>query len=220
MYKCKVAKTSAIWQQPGHTTYQLSSPSCSTRGLHALKPTCKGKILETFMGTCQENGPLAEKTPLSRKSNSTGRKKERGEGKEIEDVPWDCRQGGDNRHLRPAFLLSRLLSGKKGRARMMWGQVPWKGSVRVIINSWHFRLFRLGDPLSQFFDSQSVTYCAGSGNGWLKPSTEDSLAFSNYWSAREWDESMSFSWLDWDFCFVFGFGAFFWFPLALSWPLS
>lgn len=118
MYKCKVAKTSAIWQQPGHTTYQLLSPSCSTRGLHALKPTCKGKILETFMGTCQENGPLAEKTPLSRKSNSTGRKKERGEGKEIEDVPWDCRQGGDNRHLRPAFLLSRLLSGK--RAERGW----------------------------------------------------------------------------------------------------
>ena len=65
------------------------------------------------MGTCQENGPLAEKNTLSRKSNCTGRKKERGEGKEIEDVPWDCGQGGDNRHLRPAFLLSRLLSGKR-----------------------------------------------------------------------------------------------------------
>ena len=115
------------------------------------------------MGTCQENGPLAEKTTLSRKSNCTGRKKERGEEKEIEDVPWDCRQGGNNRHLQPAFLLSRLLSGKKGRARMMRGQVSWRGSVQVIINGWHFRLFRMGDPLSQFFDSQSVTYCPGNG---------------------------------------------------------
>ena len=28
-----MANTSAIWQQVAHTTYQLSSPSCSTRAL-------------------------------------------------------------------------------------------------------------------------------------------------------------------------------------------
>ena len=29
-----MANTSAIWQQAAHTTYQLSSPSCSTRAIH------------------------------------------------------------------------------------------------------------------------------------------------------------------------------------------
>ena len=28
-----MANTSAIWQQAAHTTYQLSSPSCSTRDI-------------------------------------------------------------------------------------------------------------------------------------------------------------------------------------------
>ena len=28
--RCKMASTSAIWQQAEHTTYQLSSPSCLT----------------------------------------------------------------------------------------------------------------------------------------------------------------------------------------------
>ena len=33
LYKCIIANTSAIWQQAAHTTYQLSSPSCSTRAI-------------------------------------------------------------------------------------------------------------------------------------------------------------------------------------------
>ena len=33
LYKCITANTSAIWQQAAHTTYQLSSPSCSTRAI-------------------------------------------------------------------------------------------------------------------------------------------------------------------------------------------
>ena len=30
VHKCLTANTSAIWQRAAHTTYQLSSPSCST----------------------------------------------------------------------------------------------------------------------------------------------------------------------------------------------
>ena len=30
LYKCLMANTSAIWQRTAYTTYQLSSPSCST----------------------------------------------------------------------------------------------------------------------------------------------------------------------------------------------
>ena len=33
LYKCIMANTSAIWQQAAHTTYQLSSPSYSTRAI-------------------------------------------------------------------------------------------------------------------------------------------------------------------------------------------
>ena len=33
LYKCIMANTSAIRQQATHTTYQLSSPSCSTRAI-------------------------------------------------------------------------------------------------------------------------------------------------------------------------------------------
>ena len=33
LYKCIMANTSAIWQQAAPTTYQLSSPSCSTRAI-------------------------------------------------------------------------------------------------------------------------------------------------------------------------------------------
>ena len=33
LYQCIIANTSAIWQQAAHTTYQLSSPSCSTRAI-------------------------------------------------------------------------------------------------------------------------------------------------------------------------------------------
>ena len=32
-YKWIMANTSAIWQQAAHTTYQLLSPSCSTRAI-------------------------------------------------------------------------------------------------------------------------------------------------------------------------------------------
>ena len=30
IYKCLMANTSAIWHRAAHTTYQLSSPTCST----------------------------------------------------------------------------------------------------------------------------------------------------------------------------------------------
>jgi len=52
-----MANTSAIWQQAAHTTYQLSSPSSSTR---AIKQSLM-KNIGVFWEKSQENGPLAEK---------------------------------------------------------------------------------------------------------------------------------------------------------------
>ena len=39
---------SAIWQQAAHTTYQLSSPSCSTRAIQKSL-TLNEKIFESFL---------------------------------------------------------------------------------------------------------------------------------------------------------------------------
>ena len=60
-----MANTSAIWQQAAHTTYQLSSPSCSTRAIQS-SITLKKKYLcflerEKKRRKKKENGPLAEK---------------------------------------------------------------------------------------------------------------------------------------------------------------
>ena len=55
-----MANTSAIWQQTAHTTYQLSSPSCSTRAIQKSL-TLNEKYLRVFWKKGQENGPLAEK---------------------------------------------------------------------------------------------------------------------------------------------------------------
>ena len=46
-YKCIMANTSAIWQQAAHTTYQLSSPSCSTRAIQKSL-TLNEKYLRVF----------------------------------------------------------------------------------------------------------------------------------------------------------------------------
>ena len=48
LYKCIMANTSAIWKQAAHTTYQLSSPSCSTRAIQKSL-TLKEKYL-SFLG--------------------------------------------------------------------------------------------------------------------------------------------------------------------------
>ena len=54
-----MANTIAIWQQAAHTTYQLTSPSCSTRAIQKSL-TLKEKCLRIFWGKCHENGPLVE----------------------------------------------------------------------------------------------------------------------------------------------------------------
>ena len=54
-----MANPRAIWQQAARTTYQLSSPSCSTRG-NQKSLTLNEKYL-SFLEKSQENGPLAEK---------------------------------------------------------------------------------------------------------------------------------------------------------------
>ena len=72
-----MANTSAIWQQASHTTYQLSSPSCSTRAIQKSL-TLNEKYLRVFWKQSQENGPLAEKWH-DRKSKRTRQKNTREE---------------------------------------------------------------------------------------------------------------------------------------------
>ena len=61
-----MANTSAIWQQAAHTTYQLSSPRCST---WAIQKAFYQKMLETFLEKSTV-GPSAEKLQ-DRKSKRT-----------------------------------------------------------------------------------------------------------------------------------------------------
>ena len=99
-----MVNTSAIWQQAAHTTYQLSSPSCSTRAIQKSL-TLSEKCLTIFWKKSQKHGPLAEKwqdrkSKRTRQKNETGdRKEESSDSPEIPDRGW----GGDIRHPRPLF---------------------------------------------------------------------------------------------------------------------
>ena len=85
-----MANTSAIWQQAAHTTYQLSSPSCSTRTIQ-ISLTLNEKYL-SFLEKSQDNGPLAEKWQDGKskrtRQKQKEKKKERGDRKgESNDSP-------------------------------------------------------------------------------------------------------------------------------------
>ena len=75
-----MANTSALWQQAAHTTYQLSSPSCSTRAIQkSLTPvsythlraheTCLDlvcRLLLEILSQCPEGRPgMSDVPPLS-----------------------------------------------------------------------------------------------------------------------------------------------------------
>ena len=74
LYKCIISYISAIWQQAAHTTYQLSSPSCSTRAKRKSL-TVNKKIFESFL----VKGPLAEE--LQDKNNKRTKQKKQELGK-------------------------------------------------------------------------------------------------------------------------------------------
>ena len=79
-----MANTSAIWQQAAHTTYQLSSPSCSTRVIQKSL-TINKKYLRVFWKKSQKNGQKKDKTERAR---GLGRKNKRGDRKgESNDSP-------------------------------------------------------------------------------------------------------------------------------------
>ena len=65
-----MANTSAIWQQAAHTTYQLSSPNCSTRAIQKSL-TLNEKYLRVFKSQ--------EKNDKTERARGLGRKKTREE---------------------------------------------------------------------------------------------------------------------------------------------
>ena len=96
-----MANTSAIWQQATHTTYQLSSPSCSTRAIQeAHLFTENGGY---FFEKGQETWPLTEKWQITKSKRTRQKYWEKRSEKGIKRQPWDCRQE-DDRHARsPPF---------------------------------------------------------------------------------------------------------------------
>ena len=109
LYKCIMANTSAIWQQAAHTTYELSSPSCSTRTIQKSLPL-NGKYLRIFWNKSQENGPF-QKNYKTERAKGLGRKNnKRGDRKgETNDSPEI--QTGGRHQTSPASLqgLSRSI---------------------------------------------------------------------------------------------------------------
>ena len=78
LYKCIMANTSATWQQAAHTTYQRSSPSCSTRA--TIKNKTKKvltKKFESFLEKNPENGPHANLSSFKKIKNDWDRKSKR-----------------------------------------------------------------------------------------------------------------------------------------------
>ena len=84
-----MANTNAIWQQGAHTTYQLSSPSCSTRVIQRSLTLNENYL--SVLEKSQENGPLAEKWQ-DRKSKRTRQKRNKrgdrkGESNDSPEIP-------------------------------------------------------------------------------------------------------------------------------------
>ena len=97
-----MANTSAIRQQAAHTTYQLSTPSCSTRAIQ--KSLTLNEKYFSFLEKSQENGPLAEKwqdkkSKRTRQKNKT--RKEIGTWNQMTALRFQTE--GVIRHPRPPF---------------------------------------------------------------------------------------------------------------------
>ena len=115
LYNCIMANTSAIWQQAAHTTYELLSPSCSTRAIQKILTLIK-KYLRVFWKKSQENGPLAEK------ARGLGRKKEKiGKGNQMTALRIQTGEGHQT------FLASlRGRKREKYRMAVFINTLTWK----------------------------------------------------------------------------------------------
>ena len=93
-----MANTSAIWQQAAHTTYQLASPSCSTRAIQKSL-TLNEKYLRVFWK--KEDCTVSRK--MTERARGLGREKieETGKGNQMTALRFQI--GGDIRHPRPPF---------------------------------------------------------------------------------------------------------------------
>ena len=98
-----MANTNAIWQQVAHTTYQLSSPSCSTRAIQKSLTLNEKYLSFPEKQKRPENGPLAEKRQ-DRKSKRTRQKNTReeiGKGNQMTALRF---QTGERHQTSPASL--------------------------------------------------------------------------------------------------------------------
>ena len=86
LYQCIMANTSAIWQQAAHTTYQLSSPSCSTRAIQKSL-TLNKNCLRVFWKKVRRMDHK-QKNDRTERARGLGRKNKRGDRKgESNDSP-------------------------------------------------------------------------------------------------------------------------------------
>ena len=78
-----MAYISVIWQQAAHATYQPSSPSCSTRVVHALKKQKQKKAAEKQEDrTCKKTKQKNKKTERAKGLGRKTREEIIGKGKQ------------------------------------------------------------------------------------------------------------------------------------------
>ena len=92
-----MANTNATLQQAAHTTYQLSSPSCSTKAI--------SKSL-TLNEKCKFSERTISRKMTSQKEQEDQAEKARGEIRKVNQTAAPCFQTGEH-HTSPASLVNR-----------------------------------------------------------------------------------------------------------------
>ena len=97
-----MANTSAIWQQAAHTTYQLSSPGCSTIAIQKSL-TLNEKIFESFLEKKSGEWTISRKTTRQKgqKAEAEKTKEEIGKGNQMTALRF---QTGGGHQTSPASL--------------------------------------------------------------------------------------------------------------------
>ena len=91
-----MANTSAIWQQAARTTYQLSSPSCSTRTIQKIPKKISTKKFGEFPGKKVRRMDHQQKLDRTERTRGLGRKMREEIGKGNQMMALRFQTGGLN----------------------------------------------------------------------------------------------------------------------------
>ena len=105
--KCTMANSSATWQQAAHTTYQLSSPSCSTRAIQK-KPNPYQNMFKSFLEKKLGEWIISRKMTRQKEQEDQAEKtrEETGKGNQMTALRF---QTGERHQSSPASLWGKAI---------------------------------------------------------------------------------------------------------------